>query len=200
MSAEKANIEYDMLCRLKNGEEGAFLWLYDNYHVLLYNYIFHFVKSVPVAEDLLQDVFIKIWRARERIDPVRGAKAYCYRVARNAVYSFLSSMARQKELEAEFLNVSGVLSAPDHLSETEQEQLEMLLYNTINDLPEKRKIVFRSCRIEGKSYDEVADQLGISRNTVKEHLVLAIKFIKKRMEEQLRGKPILLILSLLLRF
>lgn len=200
MKENDSSTEYEMLCRLRLGDNKAFIWLYDHYHILLYNYIFRFTKSGPVAEDILQDVFIKVWEARERIDPTRGAKAYFYRIARNTVYTHLTNMARQKELEVELMTISENLNQPAPLTESEHEQFEKILYAAVNELPERRKKVFKSCRMEGKSYDEVANQLGISKNTVKEHLVLALKFVKKRVGSSFKRNASLLILSLLTKF
>lgn len=194
------HIEYEMLLRLNMGDEEAFIFLYDQYHAKLYNYIFHFVKSTPASEDILQDVFIKIWEARERINPERGATAYFHRVARNTIYSFLTNMNRRKELETELVNADDSFSHADDSFADNLKQFEAVLYAAINELPEKRKKIFKLVRMEGRSYEEVAGQLGISRNTVKEHLVLALKFVKKRVQDAAKRYPVIFVLGIFTKF
>ena len=75
-----------LLKRLTESDESAFLQLYDHYHHPLYVFILRFVKVPGTAEDILQDVFLKIWEIRERIDPTLSFNAYLYRISRNKVY------------------------------------------------------------------------------------------------------------------
>ena len=169
--------ERAVLLRLKEGDAQAFMEVYNRYASPIYNYILRFVKSPDFAEDTLQDVFLKIWEIRERIDPDGAFQAYLYRISRNSVFKSIKKMATDDVLR---LRVMQQLqqNALDPDIKLLWKQYEEALQAAIAGLPPQRRKVFRLCREEGKTYEEVAAELGISRNTVKEHMVLAMQFIK----------------------
>ncbi len=90
--------ERGLLKGLKDGNSNAFLELYNNYHPGLYHYVLRFVKVSAIAEDILQDVFLTIWRIRKTIDPDLSFKAYLYRISRNSVFKLLKKMASDENL------------------------------------------------------------------------------------------------------
>jgi len=167
---------------LQKGDSNAFQELYDQYHQPLYHYVLRFVKSPALAEDVLQDVFLKIWEIRSRIDPELSFKAYLYRISRNSVFKLLKKIAIDENLRVQVLKQFSQSVADADLKVLWQ-QYEELLHAAINRLPPQRQKVFRLCREEGKTYEEVADELGISRNTVKEHMVLAMKLIREHIDQ-----------------
>ena len=81
--------EYNLLKKLKKGDSKAFLELYDRYHLQVYNWALKFVKIPAIAEDIVQDVFLKIWVIRERLNPQLSFPAFIYRICRNRVFSDL---------------------------------------------------------------------------------------------------------------
>ncbi|WP_205510198.1 RNA polymerase sigma factor [Longitalea arenae] len=171
-----------MIQRLQKGDSDAFLELYNHYHPALYHYVLRFVKSPAITEDLLQDVFLKIWEIRSRIDPSLSFKAYLYRICRNSVFKRLKKIAVDENLRMQVMQ-QFTQSVADADLKLLWQQYEEILQAAINRLPPQRQKVFRRCREEGKSYDEVANELGISRNTVKEHMVLAMKLIREHLDE-----------------
>jgi RNA polymerase sigma-70 factor (family 1) len=170
--------ETDLLTRLQNGDTQAYLILYDRYHISVYQWALKLVKIPQLAEDLVQDVFTKIWQIRERLHPEQSFPAFLYRISRNKAFSLLKKIASDEKLRSQVMN---------HLSVTVEsvenkllwQQYERLLNKAVEQLPHQRQKVFKLCRQEGKSYEEVAIELGISRNTVKEHMVMAVKNIKE---------------------
>jgi len=181
---------------LQKGDSDAFQELYNQYHQPLYHYVLRFVKSPALAEDVLQDVFLKIWEIRSRIDPELSFKAYLYRISRNSVFKLLKKIAVDENLRVQVLKQFSQSVADADLKVLWQ-QYEELLHAAINRLPPQRQKVFRLCREEGKTYEQVADELGISRNTVKEHMVLAMKLIREHID-QYGDTPTHFILLLLL--
>ena len=128
-------------------------------------------------EDVLQDVFIKIWEIRGRIKPELSFSGYLYRITRNHVFKLLKKITADEALR---LRVMQDLYQQTTDADTllQWKQYETLLHSAIDRLPPQRQKVFRLCREELKSYEEVARELGISRNTVKEHMMLAMKSIR----------------------
>lgn len=192
------NEEAVLLQRLQQGDTEAYITLYDQYYPSLYTYILHFINIPELAEDALQEVFIKIWEIRERINPELSFSGYLYRITRNHVFKLLKKISADAALRLQ------VMQELQHQTEDADTQLlwkqyESLLHQAIAQLPPQRQKVFRLCREESKSYEEVAVELGISRNTVKEHMVLAMKSIKFFFYTNTDGiLPLLLVSGLLI--
>lgn len=169
--------EPELLEAMRQGDEHAFFVLYERYKVRLYVNMIKIVRSEPVAEELLQDVFLKVWDQRAAIDPSLSFQAYLFRISSNLAIDFYRKAARRRVIEA--LSATG----PDAYDHVEQyidfKEAEVLLGEAIGKLPPQRQHIFRLCRIEGKSYEEVADLLGISRGTVQDHMVKANRFLRE---------------------
>lgn len=158
------------LVKLKAGEQAAFDYFYKNYSLIIYRRLLRLVKIDIIADDLLQNIFIRLWDKRHLIDPDRPLKAYLLQITQNMVVDFYRSLAREQKLQSELKY---------HLSEISGEADESLIYKetnhllqqAINHLPAQQRTVFTLCKIEGKSYDEVSELLGISISTVNGHIV-----------------------------
>lgn len=174
--------EQSVIQRLQKGDSDAFLQLYNQYHQPLYHYVLRFVKSPAIAEDVLQDVFLKIWEIRSRIDPELSFKAYLYRICRNSVFKLLKKIAIDENLRVQVMQQFAQSVADADLKVLWQ-QYQELLQAAIDRLPPQRQKVFKLCREEGMTYEQVASALGISRNTVKEHMVLAMKLIREHLDQ-----------------
>lgn len=170
--------ETALLWRLKKGDTDAFIQLYDHYHHPLYIFILRFVKVPEYAEDVLQDVFLKIWEIRERIDPELSFNAYLYKISRNKVFKLLKKIVTDETLQTQLMLQMETYTEAPHLK-LQWKQYNDLLNKAVAQLPPQRQRVFKLCREQGKSYDEAAAELGISKNTIKEHMVSAMKSIKE---------------------
>lgn len=192
--------EYDLLLKLQQGDVNSFTAIYDKYHKYIYGYIQHFLKDNIASEDLLQDVFIKLWNARMQIDPQRPFTPYLYRIVRNSLYTALKRKALEKKAQ-QHLALAEYKDVKVNDSALEWKQYEQILHEAINKLPAQRRKVFQLCRTEGYSYNDAAQELGISTNTVKEHMVMAMKSIKSQVftkaEFQLENYTVLFIAALL---
>lgn len=185
--------EKALLIKIQQGDQDAFIALYNRYHVALYNYILHFVKIPDIAEDIVQDVFLKAWEIKERINPAMSFTAYLYTISRNKVFKLMKKTTADEALRQQIMRQLRQNTEEPELQLLWQ-QYEQTLFQAIKQLPPQRQRVFRLCREEGKSYEEAAMELGISRNTVKEHMVLAVKGLK---EYFLRHADISFLLTLL---
>ncbi|MEJ8818708.1 RNA polymerase sigma factor [Lacibacter sp. H407] len=186
--------EIELMERLKRGDQQAFLTLYDRYHPLVYNWVLKLVKVPELAEDIVQEVFIKIWQIKERLNPEQSFPAFLYKISRNQAFALLKKIASDETLRSKVMTELGsnAESAENRLL---WQQYEKLLNHAVEQLPVQRKKVFKLCRQEGMSYEEVATELGISRNTVKEHMVMAMKNIREYFSQH--GDMSLLFLFLL---
>lgn len=165
------------LKKLLDGDEKAFDYFYDHYSLAVYRKLLKMIKIEFVAEEILQNVFIKLWEKRHLIDPEKGLKCYLYQIAQNMAYDFYRHLAREDRLKAEIrYSLSDITD--DAAGTLLLKESQQLLEKAIEQLPEQQKIVFRLCKQEGKTYDEVSKMLGISKSTINGHVVRATRKIK----------------------
>lgn len=187
-----AQPERELLEQMVRGDKTAYAAIYQRYHAGIYHYILRFVKLPDLAEDLVHDVFLKVWEVRERINPDLAFGGYLYRIARNHVYKTIRQIAADRALRVRILRELSEEQPLEGLRQTAE--YERLFGLALSQLPRQRRNVFRLCREEGKTYEETAALLGISRNAVKKHMVLSMRSIHDFM---LRNGDITLIVLLL---
>ncbi|MEN7549478.1 RNA polymerase sigma-70 factor [Rapidithrix thailandica] len=173
-----SNQESILIHALKKDEKAAFRQLYNLYVGKVYHFAKKFVLNPDYAQEVTQIVFIKVWESRHNINPDQSLHGYLYVITRNASFDFLKKIAKDRDLREELLDWNEV-----QVNETEFTVLfseyEKLVYEAIAKLPPKRQEIFRMGRLEGKSYEEIANHLGVSKNTVKTHLLKAYRFVRQ---------------------
>lgn len=195
------NDRYDDLALFElmtRGDEEAFTALYSRYHQGIYNFLLRIVKIPTLAEDLMQDVFVKIWEECQNIKVTASFSSYLYQIARHKAIDALRKIARESVLEDEVRHRLACGLAHFMYPDYEWRQYEYLLCQAINALPPQRRRAFELVRQEGKKYEEAAFVMGISRNTLKQHLSLAVESIRQSFLEQ--GVPISAILLIFFLF
>jgi len=178
--------EYELLKRLQSGDQLAFESLYQNYSREIYSKLVKMVKNVTLAEELTQDVFVKVWNKREVITIDQPFRYYLLTLTNNIVNDFYRKAARDRKLQDEIIAASTELYNPTEEQIYYKESKE-LMDQAINSLPSQQKLVFQMCKIEGKSYEEVSKLLGISTSTISNHIVKATKSIKTYFFTQKKG-------------
>jgi RNA polymerase sigma-70 factor (ECF subfamily) len=170
--------EKERLLELVQGNRKAFELFYGFYRPQLYGYVFKMVRSHEVSQEIFQDIFIRVWRQRKYIDLNQSFRSYLYTIAQNLVYDYFKKVASDRnKIEAFKLHYAkssanniaeniGFKEARDHLEEI----LAMI--------PEKCRQGYVLCKLEGRSYQEVAKLLNISIATVNNHIVKATGIIK----------------------
>lgn len=179
-----------LLQQIAAGNEIAFSALVDRYWPRIYGHALAYAKSLPAAEEIAQDIFMDIWNSREKLPGIEHFSNYLFIIARNRVFK-----AIRKRLEEtatlEDVHPAADIWLPDQ--QTEYREIHALLTKGISHLPPMRRRVFTMSRLEGKSYEQISQELHISRNTVKEHIVKALNFLRHYMTAH--GHPILSILT-----
>ena len=167
-----------LIQELRQNNAEAFIELYNRYHVQMYSWLIRFVKLPEFAEDIIQETFLKIWEIRHRLNPAQSFPAYLYRISRNKAFKSLKKISLDETLRKQVL-IQFEIESDDPEKRLRWLQYQQLLENAVNRLPAQRQKVFKLCRQNNKTYDEVANELGISRNTVKEHMVKAMQDIRQ---------------------
>jgi len=190
--------EQESIKQLALGNKEAFTAIYLQYHGGIYNYLLKFTKNPVLTEDLVHDVFLKLWEIRAQLDINVSFSAYLYRIARNVALTQLNRIALFETIREEVMHrVSLGINDQTLMNAVEAKQYEELLHQAIERLPAQRREAFILCRQQGKSYEEAAALMNISRNTFKQHLSLAVKSIKEYLLEH--GNISLLILLVALK-
>ena len=170
--------EKDLIRLLQTGDERAFEKIYRLYSIRILNKLIRLVKQEDIAVEILQDVFLKLWEKRETLDAEQSLRPYLFRIAENKVTDLFRRAAYDKQLLAHLIAVS-TESCHDTEEVIDLKDGESILNEAINSLPPQRRKIFILCKIEGKSYEETATQLGISAGTVNDHMVKAGRVVRK---------------------
>ncbi len=174
-------IERELLSRLRSGDEKAFEQFYKNYGRRIFGNILKMVKDQEIAQELLQDVFVKVWENRSVIDIDRSFKSYLFTISRNLVYNHLKRISLERQIEAYLSSNRSELYS--HIEEDLFfEETEQAFKKAVADLPPKRQQIFIMCKIEGKSYEEVSALQDVSVSTINDHVVKGVRFVKEHME------------------
>ncbi len=175
---EKGKISVE---ELRNGEENAYAALYEVYYESLVQYCHTLTKDLAPAEDIVQNVFVKIWSNRKNLVITTSLKSYLYRSVFN---DFSKEHHRKKRKEKALLEFKAQVL--NQMVEMDRELLEKkirLLDAAIEQLPKKCKRVFLLSKKQGYKYREIATQLDISEKAVEKHISRAIKRLKEVFEE-----------------
>lgn len=171
--------EKRLLLQIAEGDETAFTTLFHQYKQQIYAYALRFTRNVSLAEEIVQDVFLKIWVHRQSLPEVDRFEAYIYVTARNISFNCLKKMAREKARQE---NWDG--EAITILTATEEEvhtDYKRIIIQAVDRLPPRQKLIYTLRHERGLKYDEIAQHLQISPNTVKVHLVQALRSIRSHL-------------------
>lgn len=159
----------------------AFDLIYDRYSNRVFGYVLRYIKNRQDAEEILQDVFVKIWENRDRINSSYSFESFIFTIAYNRVISLLRKRISEKRYLEHLLSMKEIAEAPDVIGEMDFLRLHEQVESLIQRLSPRQREVFNLCRKEGLTHDEVAKRLNISVNTVRNHMVSALAFIKSHL-------------------
>jgi RNA polymerase sigma-70 factor (ECF subfamily) len=174
---EKKSVS-DLVMALRTGSEPAFRELFNRYADKVFRYVMRFVTAGPVAEELVQDVFIKVWNYRENLDASQSFNNFLFRITKNHILNHLRDMQRDVARNKEYrLSLSSFHNAVEE--SLIHEEYIALANKAIALLPDKRRSIFIMSRLEGMSYEQIAQALDISKDTVRLQMIKSIKSIRE---------------------
>jgi RNA polymerase sigma-70 factor (ECF subfamily) len=177
--------EHELLRQISAGNEQAFQVLFETYHPRLYHYISGIVKSSEVAEEIVMDVFLKIWLGRQIVENIENVDAFLFRVAFNKSIDFLRSASSNRKLADIVWDNIQLASAQNPEARLMQKEYDEILREAINLLSPKRRMLYRMSREEGLTHAEIAEKLSIAPSTIANQIVHAQKFIKSYLLKRL---------------
>ena len=157
--------------------DAAFKRLFDSYKNRVYGYVLAIARSPYTAEEITQEIFIKLWLCRDILHEVDNLDGYIFTIARNRTLNYLRKAAYDTRLLRELQE----LMNPQHNNVEERalvSEYDRLMRDALSRLSPQRRLVYQLSRDGGLNHAEIAEQLHLSRNTVKNHLVEALRFLR----------------------
>ena len=170
----------ELVGRLQRDEIEAFNSLYWAYHSAIYYNVLKLTRDLVIAEDIVQEVFVTLWEKRHSLDAGQEVSGWLFVVSYNKSVSYLKK--KLKESLAQSV-LQALLTNQEESDENLANTRESILEKAIEQLsPQKRK-VFELCKLNGKTYEEAANEMKLSKHTVKEYLSSAIISIKEYIKQ-----------------
>lgn len=181
--------------QLIDGDKNALDKLYHFYYPRLFSFIKGFMKVDDDIDDVIQDVFIKLWENRNNITNIETFNSWIFTVTKNEVISLFRLKIKKAEFESR-IREKAIQTESLTDNTLEYNEIKERVDRLIDQLPEKRRQIFRLSREQGLSQKEIANQLGISVKTVEDHMMHAIRF----MRENLKSADLITLLYLAIFF
>lgn len=173
-------INRDMMETLAAGNHEVFQRVFSMFQPKVHAFAFGLIKNVTDADDITQLVFIKLWTNHAKLSEVENLDAYIFGITKNTVLNFIAKN-RQPEIDLDCLRETRATGATPQ-EQIEASDLKLLIDMVVEQMPQQRQTVYRLSREEGLSNDEIAQQLGIQKKTVENHLNLALGEIREMLK------------------
>ena len=184
-------LDVELVLGVQRDDVSSFDALYWKYHQVVYRNIVKLVKDTTAAEDILQEVFVKLWQKRHSIDVSKSVAGWLFVISFNLSVSYTKKRLREQALYSSlFYETHG------HEEDfKEYEQQHRLLETAIGQLSPQKKKIITLCKLEGKTYEEAAKELNISRHTVKEYLSSAMVNLNDYLLKNSANKSLVTVLT-----
>jgi RNA polymerase sigma-70 factor (family 1) len=176
--SKRTQIDRFLMLKIKEGNKQAFDTLFMTYHHQIFLYCVRFIKSKEVAEEIMQDVFMIVWKKRAIIDAEQSLGGLLFKISKDLSLNYLKKEVREKcfmEAMQGSLQVSGNVTEDSVASD----EYYRVAARAVGKLPTNQRLIFKMNRFMGFSYEAIGEKLGISINTVKVQLVRANKSVRK---------------------
>lgn len=183
MSEEHLYIDKQLFNQVAEGDEAAFKELYQRYARLLWPFLMKLTKSEDAADELIQEVFIRVWVSRDQLGGVERPRPWLYKIASNQAHNWFNKNILEKRAAIKHQQNTPAqeitLEAGLHLRE-----MMTVINAAVSQLPPQRRIIYRMNRERGMKAAEIATELNVSVSTVKNTLAASLKFIREKLEER----------------
>jgi RNA polymerase sigma-70 factor (ECF subfamily) len=166
--------------QFKAGSVDAYKTLFNLYYKPLCSFAKKYVLDLAVAEDIVQELFVKFWEQRKEVQLETSVKSYFFQSVRNECLNYLKHQGVKEKYK---MHIESASTDNFFYDKLEEEEINQLVYQTIQSLPPRCKQIFELSRFEGKTFEEISLELSISKNTIKNQLVRALKHIRQVLEK-----------------
>jgi len=195
MKDKKPLNDRELLMRIAGGDQNAFREVFDHYQSYVFTFAQKITRSYSDAEEVVQDIFLKIWLDRNQLTDIENFGAYLNRLVRNHTLNLL----RHEAVISKAKTAIGLISSENDLATQhalDYKETKAFLDTVVSRLPEQQRKVYALCHFEGLKYNEVAAQMNISPDTVHYHMKLALATIRDHFKRNSLTYPALLIIFL----
>jgi RNA polymerase sigma-70 factor (ECF subfamily) len=170
-----------------NNDQAAYKELFILLHSRLKQFAYSILKSTEESEELVSDLFIRIWEKRDQLTTIESPLLYFYTTAKNLAFTRLNKQKRQQSLSAEdwLVQMNSIYFDPEQLMMTEE--MVRQIKQAVNDLPPRCRIIFKLIKEDGLKYKEVAELLHLSVKTIEAQMAIALRRIGKCMHFEVKG-------------
>lgn len=168
-----------LLSKIAKGDENAFTQLFERYRDKLFYYLLRHTKSPEIAEEIVTDIFMKLWLGKHLAEQIKDIGAFLHKVGYYKVMDFLRTTARHSRLRQVYRDHLNQVEDPAATAPFFDEELKKLLYEAINQLPPQRKRIYQLSKQEGLSHEQIAALLHLSPSTVNNTIMAATRSITR---------------------
>ena len=193
MTNRQPNNEIELIQKLKAGDSAAFETLFGLYAGKLFYFVNKYLDLKEEAEEIVQDVFLNLWKHKKEIRSEKAFKSYLYQIALNNIRNYFNKKLVQ-EKHKQLIAQNYLFEKESDADELDYESVIKKVDQLIDQLPPKRKEIFLLSRKEGLDISEIANYLNISEATVKNQITSAVAFLKKAAKESGLSNSLFLVL------
>lgn len=177
MASNNVHTDRSLFFKVANGDEKAFSELFHLYKQLVYNVAWTYTENKVLSEEILQDVFVILWKHRSRLTGINDLPAYLYIIARNRSLRVLKQVAVGKTQDIQSVSYL-TATADDPFYRLSERRVQELLQQALVMLSPQQRRVFELSRIQGLQREQIAREMGISKATVSVHLTIALRLVR----------------------
>ena len=179
-SEKEKSVSESFIRQLNNGDEQAFRIIYNKMYAKVYRFAYALTKRRDQSEEVVQETFLRLWLHRADVDATRSLDAFLFTIARRLVIDMMRNATSTAALRD---SLWSTMQKENHATEETilENNLAALVDEAVAQLPAQQQLIFKLSRDQGLTHEEIAIKLGISKNTVKNHLVSALKTLKVKL-------------------
>jgi RNA polymerase sigma-70 factor (family 1) len=186
--------EKHLFFRMSEGDEVAFEKIFHHYNARIYPFILKRTKSVGIAEDIVQELFLKLWHNRQELLAIDNYESYIYTMAINMVYNHFRKLASETRMLNELWQTMDEFRNTTE-EDFEYKESETLIIQAVEQLAPQCKKIYLLSREQGLSHEQIAQELNISRSTVNNQITKALHFIREYIQKNADSSlPIIVLL------
>lgn len=177
---------------IRQGSKKSFQNLFRSYYNPLTRFAYRYVKSGFIAEEIVQDIFLKVWEKKEELEIEGKVRTYLFRSVHNRIMDYRRNEDTRDAYIREYAAQKNDSLQPENVEITEKSEIEREAEKAVEELPEKLKMTFKMNKVEGLTYQEIAEILNISPKTVESRMSKALDYLRSRLVKYL---PVMILLT-----
>ncbi len=174
----------DEFLSFQSGDEYIFKYVYDTYYDLIIRKVYRLCRDVEVAEEIVQESFVQLFLHKDRLEDATGIYPYLYTVSKRQAISWFRKKVTRERFQ-EYLLHQWQEQSDESQHSMDEKDIAQIIYDVIDQLPTQQRLVYKMNKVDEKSYHEIADAVGISKNTVRNHIANASKIVRFKLDNLL---------------